>query len=108
MLGLASSCLPLTASVRLSVLQKKYRAAKEAYESLLQMENLPAQVKATTLQQLGKWLRLLDYSWSSPPCGGAEWCTSCCCLDWTPPLLTSSADVIGGAQLLGLLGYSLH
>ncbi|XP_031729153.1 lysine-specific demethylase 6A isoform X4 [Anarrhichthys ocellatus] len=35
--------------------QKKYRAAKEAYESLLQTENLPAQVKATTLQQLG-WM----------------------------------------------------
>uniref|UniRef100_A0A4W6EHY0 [histone H3]-trimethyl-L-lysine(27) demethylase n=1 Tax=Lates calcarifer TaxID=8187 RepID=A0A4W6EHY0_LATCA len=34
---------------------KKYRAAKEAYESLLQTENLPAQVKATTLQQLG-WM----------------------------------------------------
>uniref|UniRef100_A0A4W4EV49 [histone H3]-trimethyl-L-lysine(27) demethylase n=1 Tax=Electrophorus electricus TaxID=8005 RepID=A0A4W4EV49_ELEEL len=33
----------------------KYRAAKEAYESLLQTENLPAQVKATTLQQLG-WM----------------------------------------------------
>uniref|UniRef100_A0A3B5MWL9 [histone H3]-trimethyl-L-lysine(27) demethylase n=1 Tax=Xiphophorus couchianus TaxID=32473 RepID=A0A3B5MWL9_9TELE len=30
-------------------------AAKDAYESLLQMENLPAQVKATTLQQLG-WM----------------------------------------------------
>ncbi|XP_063070079.1 lysine-specific demethylase 6A isoform X3 [Engraulis encrasicolus] len=36
-------------------IQKKYRAAKEAYESLLQAENLPAQVKATTLQQLG-WM----------------------------------------------------
>ncbi|XP_041662635.1 lysine-specific demethylase 6A [Cheilinus undulatus] len=35
--------------------QKKYRAAKEAYESLLQTENLPAQVKAITLQQLG-WM----------------------------------------------------
>ncbi|CAB1346513.1 unnamed protein product, partial [Coregonus sp. 'balchen'] len=34
---------------------KKFRAAKEAYESLLQTENLPAQVKATTLQQLG-WM----------------------------------------------------
>uniref|UniRef100_A0A3Q3K7G2 [histone H3]-trimethyl-L-lysine(27) demethylase n=1 Tax=Monopterus albus TaxID=43700 RepID=A0A3Q3K7G2_MONAL len=33
----------------------QYRAAKEAYESLLQTENLPAQVKATTLQQLG-WM----------------------------------------------------
>uniref|UniRef100_A0A3Q3APW9 [histone H3]-trimethyl-L-lysine(27) demethylase n=1 Tax=Kryptolebias marmoratus TaxID=37003 RepID=A0A3Q3APW9_KRYMA len=36
-------------------IQKKYRAAKEAYENLLQTENLPAQVKATTLQQLG-WM----------------------------------------------------
>ncbi|XP_047456768.1 lysine-specific demethylase 6A isoform X2 [Mugil cephalus] len=36
-------------------IQKKYKAAKEAYESLLQTENLPAQVKATTLQQLG-WM----------------------------------------------------
>ncbi|XP_029314794.1 lysine-specific demethylase 6A isoform X3 [Cottoperca gobio] len=36
-------------------IQKKYRAAKEAYETLLQTENLPAQVKATTLQQLG-WM----------------------------------------------------
>uniref|UniRef100_A0A3Q2Q7B7 [histone H3]-trimethyl-L-lysine(27) demethylase n=1 Tax=Fundulus heteroclitus TaxID=8078 RepID=A0A3Q2Q7B7_FUNHE len=32
-----------------------YNSAKEAYESLLQTENLPAQVKATTLQQLG-WM----------------------------------------------------
>uniref|UniRef100_A0A8D0ARJ2 [histone H3]-trimethyl-L-lysine(27) demethylase n=1 Tax=Sander lucioperca TaxID=283035 RepID=A0A8D0ARJ2_SANLU len=32
-----------------------YRAAKEAYESLLQTDDLPAQVKATTLQQLG-WM----------------------------------------------------
>ncbi|KAI5621201.1 lysine-specific demethylase 6A isoform X2 [Silurus asotus] len=36
-------------------IQKKYRAAKEAYESLLETENLPVQVKATTLQQLG-WM----------------------------------------------------
>ncbi|KAJ8407299.1 hypothetical protein AAFF_G00278730 [Aldrovandia affinis] len=36
-------------------IQKKYRAAKEAYEALLQTDNLPAQVKATTLQQLG-WM----------------------------------------------------
>ncbi|KAM6985669.1 lysine-specific demethylase 6A [Aplochiton taeniatus] len=36
-------------------IQKKYRAAKEAYESLLQTEDLPTQVKATTLQQLG-WM----------------------------------------------------
>uniref|UniRef100_A0A8C4IW02 [histone H3]-trimethyl-L-lysine(27) demethylase n=1 Tax=Dicentrarchus labrax TaxID=13489 RepID=A0A8C4IW02_DICLA len=33
----------------------KAETAKEAYESLLQTENLPAQVKATTLQQLG-WM----------------------------------------------------
>uniref|UniRef100_A0AAR2K2N6 [histone H3]-trimethyl-L-lysine(27) demethylase n=1 Tax=Pygocentrus nattereri TaxID=42514 RepID=A0AAR2K2N6_PYGNA len=33
----------------------RYRAAKEAYESLLKTENLPAQVKAATLQQLG-WM----------------------------------------------------
>ncbi|XP_031606631.1 lysine-specific demethylase 6A-like isoform X2 [Oreochromis aureus] len=36
-------------------IQKKYRASKEAYESLLQTEDLPVQVKATTLQQLG-WM----------------------------------------------------
>ncbi|XP_076008477.1 lysine-specific demethylase 6A-like isoform X3 [Genypterus blacodes] len=36
-------------------IQKRYRAAKEAYESLLQAGDLPAQVKATTLQQLG-WM----------------------------------------------------
>uniref|UniRef100_A0A8C7NNK0 [histone H3]-trimethyl-L-lysine(27) demethylase n=1 Tax=Oncorhynchus mykiss TaxID=8022 RepID=A0A8C7NNK0_ONCMY len=36
-------------------ISKRYRAAKEAYETLLQTENLPAQVKATTLQQLG-WM----------------------------------------------------
>ncbi|XP_063491536.1 histone demethylase UTY isoform X29 [Symphalangus syndactylus] len=35
--------------------QRKYHSAKEAYEQLLQMENLPAQVKATVLQQLG-WM----------------------------------------------------
>uniref|UniRef100_A0A8C7CKR1 [histone H3]-trimethyl-L-lysine(27) demethylase n=1 Tax=Oncorhynchus kisutch TaxID=8019 RepID=A0A8C7CKR1_ONCKI len=35
--------------------QKKFRTAKEAYENLLQTENLPAQVKAATLQQLG-WM----------------------------------------------------
>uniref|UniRef100_A0A8L0DP17 [histone H3]-trimethyl-L-lysine(27) demethylase n=1 Tax=Oncorhynchus mykiss TaxID=8022 RepID=A0A8L0DP17_ONCMY len=34
---------------------QKFRAAKEAYENLLQTENLPAQVKAATLQQLG-WM----------------------------------------------------
>uniref|UniRef100_A0A3Q3VT76 [histone H3]-trimethyl-L-lysine(27) demethylase n=1 Tax=Mola mola TaxID=94237 RepID=A0A3Q3VT76_MOLML len=36
-------------------LAQKKLAAKEAYESLLQTENLPAKVKATTLQQLG-WM----------------------------------------------------
>ncbi|XP_033057697.1 lysine-specific demethylase 6A isoform X17 [Trachypithecus francoisi] len=35
--------------------QRKYHSAKEAYEQLLQMENLSAQVKATVLQQLG-WM----------------------------------------------------
>uniref|UniRef100_A0A3Q4AMG7 [histone H3]-trimethyl-L-lysine(27) demethylase n=1 Tax=Mola mola TaxID=94237 RepID=A0A3Q4AMG7_MOLML len=41
--------------IHLASCLKKYRAAKEAYESLLQTENLPAKVKATTLQQLG-WM----------------------------------------------------
>ncbi|KAK3557079.1 hypothetical protein QTP70_024758 [Hemibagrus guttatus] len=36
-------------------IQKRYRMAKEAYENLLQTENLPTQVKAATLQQLG-WM----------------------------------------------------
>lgn len=44
-------------AIALTPRQKRHRAAKEAYESLLQMENLPAQVKATTLQQLGKKAR---------------------------------------------------
>ncbi|XP_050996938.1 lysine-specific demethylase 6A isoform X6 [Acomys russatus] len=35
--------------------QRKYHSAKEAYEQLLQTENLAAQVKATVLQQLG-WM----------------------------------------------------
>ncbi|XP_075445854.1 lysine-specific demethylase 6A isoform X2 [Ascaphus truei] len=35
--------------------QRKYHSAKEAYEQLLQIENLPTQVKATVLQQLG-WM----------------------------------------------------
>ncbi|XP_058146952.1 lysine-specific demethylase 6A isoform X8 [Dasypus novemcinctus] len=35
--------------------QRKYHSAKEAYEQLLQTENLSAQVKATILQQLG-WM----------------------------------------------------
>ncbi|XP_004401200.1 PREDICTED: lysine-specific demethylase 6A isoform X11 [Odobenus rosmarus divergens] len=35
--------------------QRKYHSAKEAYEQLLQTENLPAQVKAIVLQQLG-WM----------------------------------------------------
>lgn len=47
-------------SLSLSFYQKRHRAAKEAYESLLQMEDLPAQVKATTLQQLGKAARQED------------------------------------------------
>ncbi|KAG8511337.1 Lysine-specific demethylase 6A, partial [Galemys pyrenaicus] len=34
---------------------RKYHSAKEAYEQLLQTENLPAQVKAIVLQQLG-WM----------------------------------------------------
>ncbi|KAB1253662.1 Lysine-specific demethylase 6A, partial [Camelus dromedarius] len=34
---------------------RKYHSAKEAYEQLLQTENLSAQVKATVLQQLG-WM----------------------------------------------------
>nr|XP_043875984.1 lysine-specific demethylase 6A isoform X3 [Solea senegalensis] len=36
-------------------IQKKHRAAKEAYERVLQTDDLPAQVKAATLQQLG-WM----------------------------------------------------
>uniref|UniRef100_A0A8C7WC30 [histone H3]-trimethyl-L-lysine(27) demethylase n=1 Tax=Oncorhynchus mykiss TaxID=8022 RepID=A0A8C7WC30_ONCMY len=53
-------CLPLSSTIQFHIahlyeIQKRYRAAKEAYESLLQTENLPAQVKATTLQQLG-WM----------------------------------------------------
>ncbi|KAM6310109.1 lysine-specific demethylase 6A isoform 9-T9 [Aegotheles albertisi] len=36
-------------------IQRKYHSAKEAYEQLLQIENLPTQVKATVLQQLG-WM----------------------------------------------------
>uniref|UniRef100_A0AAY4CPD5 [histone H3]-trimethyl-L-lysine(27) demethylase n=1 Tax=Denticeps clupeoides TaxID=299321 RepID=A0AAY4CPD5_9TELE len=44
-----------TCFIRLFPVQKKHRAAKEAYENLLQTENLPAQVKAITLQQLG-WM----------------------------------------------------
>uniref|UniRef100_A0A4W3IM70 [histone H3]-trimethyl-L-lysine(27) demethylase n=1 Tax=Callorhinchus milii TaxID=7868 RepID=A0A4W3IM70_CALMI len=36
-------------------LQRKYRAAKEAYEQLLQTENISTQVKANVLQQLG-WM----------------------------------------------------
>ncbi|XP_059242420.1 histone demethylase UTY-like isoform X3 [Mustela nigripes] len=35
--------------------QRKYHSAKEAYEQLLQTENLPIQVKAIVLQQLG-WM----------------------------------------------------
>uniref|UniRef100_A0A3B3WHB9 [histone H3]-trimethyl-L-lysine(27) demethylase n=1 Tax=Poecilia mexicana TaxID=48701 RepID=A0A3B3WHB9_9TELE len=39
----------------LSKAESKFGASKEAYETLLQTEDLPAQVKATTLQQLG-WM----------------------------------------------------
>uniref|UniRef100_A0A3Q4ANH0 [histone H3]-trimethyl-L-lysine(27) demethylase n=1 Tax=Mola mola TaxID=94237 RepID=A0A3Q4ANH0_MOLML len=46
-----------------SSLKKKYRAAKEAYESLLQTENLPAKVKATTLQQLGECPLIIFCLW---------------------------------------------
>ncbi|KAM6149273.1 LOW QUALITY PROTEIN: lysine-specific demethylase 6A-like [Rhynchocyon petersi] len=35
--------------------QRNYQSAKEAYEQLLQTENLPVQVKAAVLQQLG-WM----------------------------------------------------
>nr|XP_015845744.1 lysine-specific demethylase 6A isoform X12 [Peromyscus maniculatus bairdii] len=35
--------------------QRKYHSAKDAYEQLLQTENISAQVKATVLQQLG-WM----------------------------------------------------
>uniref|UniRef100_A0A4W5KLS9 [histone H3]-trimethyl-L-lysine(27) demethylase n=1 Tax=Hucho hucho TaxID=62062 RepID=A0A4W5KLS9_9TELE len=50
-------CLPVcsTSGATTTFPTKRYRAAKEAYESLLQTEDLPAQVKATTLQQLG-WM----------------------------------------------------
>uniref|UniRef100_A0AAZ3PAT3 [histone H3]-trimethyl-L-lysine(27) demethylase n=1 Tax=Oncorhynchus tshawytscha TaxID=74940 RepID=A0AAZ3PAT3_ONCTS len=51
-------CLPLSSTIQFHIAHlyeiQRYRAAKEAYETLLQTENLPAQVKATTLQQLGK------------------------------------------------------
>lgn len=55
MSGLHNPSVSLLAPLPLLCMQKKYRVAKEAYESLLQTENLPAQVKATTLQQLGKY-----------------------------------------------------
>uniref|UniRef100_A0A674EWH4 [histone H3]-trimethyl-L-lysine(27) demethylase n=1 Tax=Salmo trutta TaxID=8032 RepID=A0A674EWH4_SALTR len=52
-------CLPLSSTIQFHIAHlyeiQRYRAAKEAYESLLQTENLPAQVKASTLQQLG-WM----------------------------------------------------
>uniref|UniRef100_A0A8C0ZZ77 [histone H3]-trimethyl-L-lysine(27) demethylase n=2 Tax=Castor canadensis TaxID=51338 RepID=A0A8C0ZZ77_CASCN len=47
-------CNPCTLSNIIFILLK-YHSAKEAYEQLLQMENLSAQVKATVLQQLG-WM----------------------------------------------------
>lgn len=54
----------------LLLIQKRYRAAKEAYESLLQTDDLPAQVKATTLQQLGKtrWKKKMQLVASSLCC----------------------------------------
>lgn len=53
--SILGTLLPLLSlSPSIHPIQKRYRAAKEAYESLLQTEDLPAQVKATTLQQLGK------------------------------------------------------
>uniref|UniRef100_A0A4W5KPE3 [histone H3]-trimethyl-L-lysine(27) demethylase n=1 Tax=Hucho hucho TaxID=62062 RepID=A0A4W5KPE3_9TELE len=52
-------CLPVCSTIQFHIAHlyeiQRYRAAKEAYESLLQTEDLPAQVKATTLQQLG-WM----------------------------------------------------
>uniref|UniRef100_A0A672UBP6 [histone H3]-trimethyl-L-lysine(27) demethylase n=1 Tax=Strigops habroptila TaxID=2489341 RepID=A0A672UBP6_STRHB len=53
-------CNPCTLSnlfgfLSLMITTRKYHSAKEAYEQLLQIENLPAQVKATVLQQLG-WM----------------------------------------------------
>uniref|UniRef100_A0A8D2PSX8 [histone H3]-trimethyl-L-lysine(27) demethylase n=1 Tax=Zosterops lateralis melanops TaxID=1220523 RepID=A0A8D2PSX8_ZOSLA len=49
-------CNPCTLSnAEILCSQLKYHSAKEAYEQLLQIENLPAQVKATVLQQLG-WM----------------------------------------------------
>uniref|UniRef100_A0A8C8FMP1 [histone H3]-trimethyl-L-lysine(27) demethylase n=1 Tax=Oncorhynchus tshawytscha TaxID=74940 RepID=A0A8C8FMP1_ONCTS len=63
---------------------QRYRAAKEAYETLLQTENLPAQVKATTLQQLGKTthnrankdsyaIQCLQKSLEADPNSGQSW-----------------------------------
>ncbi|KAF7660678.1 hypothetical protein LDENG_00277840 [Lucifuga dentata] len=51
----SNPCTLSKAETLISPAPKRYRAAKEAYESLLQMADLPAQVKATTLQQLG-WM----------------------------------------------------
>uniref|UniRef100_A0A673N7W0 [histone H3]-trimethyl-L-lysine(27) demethylase n=1 Tax=Sinocyclocheilus rhinocerous TaxID=307959 RepID=A0A673N7W0_9TELE len=51
----STPCTLSKAESKYPAMHKKYRIAKEAYESLLQTENLPAQVKATTLQQLG-WM----------------------------------------------------
>uniref|UniRef100_A0A3P8UNR5 [histone H3]-trimethyl-L-lysine(27) demethylase n=1 Tax=Cynoglossus semilaevis TaxID=244447 RepID=A0A3P8UNR5_CYNSE len=48
-------CTLSKATSKFFFVHKKYKAAKEAYESVLQTENLPAHVKATTLQQLG-WM----------------------------------------------------
>uniref|UniRef100_A0A671QVE7 [histone H3]-trimethyl-L-lysine(27) demethylase n=1 Tax=Sinocyclocheilus anshuiensis TaxID=1608454 RepID=A0A671QVE7_9TELE len=51
----STPCTLSKAESKYPPMRKKYRIAKEAYESLLQTENLPVQVKATTLQQLG-WM----------------------------------------------------
>ncbi|XP_043928308.1 lysine-specific demethylase 6A [Protopterus annectens] len=56
----SNSCTLSKAEIKFHIahlyeVQRKYHTAKEAYEQLLQTENLPAQVKATVLQQLG-WM----------------------------------------------------
>ncbi|XP_062982627.1 lysine-specific demethylase 6A isoform X2 [Elgaria multicarinata webbii] len=55
-----NSCTLSNAEIRFHIAhlyetQRKYHLAKKEYEQLLQTENLPAQVKATVLQQLG-WM----------------------------------------------------
>ncbi|XP_078479577.1 histone demethylase UTY-like [Lampetra planeri] len=56
----SSPCSLSKAEIRFHIahlheIQHKYRAAKEAYEHLLQTDNLPATVKASALRQLG-WM----------------------------------------------------